>query len=269
MDKIKRELEFLPSSLLERMKFFESYLYWFGWARRKDLMDSFEISSERAYRAIRTYKDICGEDGFKYDYRKKRYVITDGFVPKVINSDISNFVSFLEKKNAPVKIYDISQFFFSNVSPGTIRSVCFSITSEKPLVCEYLSLDSGKSRRTFLPHSLFYDGLKTYTRAFCFKTEKYRDFCLSRITRVVKFDVPAGNLPPDEEWNQIQVVEIAPANSLTEVQKEAIKKDFCMKDGVGRIEMKKPLVYYFIKRYNLDIPYDDPVRQQIVLTDLR
>lgn len=265
MGNIKRELENIPSNLLERMSFFESYLYWFGWARRKDLVDFFQISSERAYRAIKAYKDICGEEGFKYDYRRKRYVIIEGFVPKMINTDISNFVSFLEKESAPVTIYDISQFFLKNVSASTIRSVCFSITSGKPMICEYLSLNSGMSKRMFLPHSLFYDGLKTYTRAFCFKAEKYRDFCLSRITNVVKFDVPGSNLPPDDEWEQTEIIEIVPTKNLTDIQREAIKRDFCMENGVGQIEMRKPLVYYFFKRYNLDVPYDDPMRQQIVL----
>lgn len=262
---IANELEALPHELRERMKFFESHLYWFGWARRKDMADMFKISSERAYQAIKTYKEICGEEGFEYSYKEKRYVIKNGFTPKMINTDISGFISFLERGEALINIYDVSQLFFNNVSTDIIRSVCFSIASNKPMVCEYLSMSSGRHQRAMQPHSLFYDGLKSYARSFCFRSEEYRDFCLSRITRVDKFDIPPGNLPRDKEWDEIETVEIAPVRGLTEEQRKAVEMDFCMEDGVGRIEMRKPLVYYFIRRYNLDRPhFKDPVRQQIV-----
>lgn len=264
LDKSTHNLEGLQPSLIERMKFFESYLYWFGWARRVDLVSCFQISSERAYNAIKTYKEICGENGIKYNFNSKRYEATRIFKPKIINGNISGLVSFLKTEGIPVDIDDISQFFFKNISSSITRDVCFAITTKRPMACKYLSLSSGETERTFQPCSLFYDGLKTYTRAFCFTSKRYKDFCLSRITETIKFGIPAS-VPLDKEWNQIETIKIVPAPGLTETQKMAIERDFCMKGGVGKIQMRKPLVFYFKKRYNLDLPHSEPARQQIIL----
>ncbi|MCY1305157.1 hypothetical protein D9M70_549460 [compost metagenome] len=121
--------------------------------------------------------------------------------------------------------------------------------------------------RTIYPASFAHDGFRWHIRAFCFKSEIFKDFVLGRIASVVDSLLPPSPVPEDTEWATYIDVVIGPNPTYPPNKRKAIEHDYQMVDGETKIRARKPQLYYLNRRLNLNQNPGDPVdeNQQIVM----
>jgi len=131
----------------------------------------------------------------------------------------------------------------------------------------YQSLTSSRWR-DIAPHALAFDGHRWHARAFCCERNEFRDFVLTRIERLGKHKQVSFNPKNDLAWQSKIELVLCPHPDLSKEQSEAIQRDYNMRDGVRKIEMRLSLAYYFIKRHNLDLACLEAARAQVRLRNL-
>ena len=108
------------------------------------------------------------------------------------------------------------------------RALC----AKRVLRINYLSLQSGPTRREIVPVALADDGLRWHVRAFDRSKERFGDFVLTRITKFRELTAKGGEcelLVADEQWARILELELVPHPGIT--WSKAIEADYGMQDG--------------------------------------
>ncbi|WP_134622991.1 WYL domain-containing protein, partial [Pseudomonas aeruginosa] len=121
--------------------------------------------------------------------------------------------------------------------------------------------------RTIYPASFAHDGFRWHIRAFCFKSQIFKDFVLGRIASVVGSLPPPSSVPEDAEWETYIDVVIGPNPAYPANKRRAIEHDYQMVNGEATIRARKPQLFYLNRRLNLNLNPGDPVdeNQQIVM----
>lgn len=264
-------------NLAPRFEFIEWRLFWEGHLNRSDLEDRFGISTPQASVDLRNYREVAGEN-ITYNATEKRFVATKPMKPRFLQVSANRLLLQLRALvNGVLKREDL---FFSrlpdvDVAPDIIRdvraeilqSILNAIRSESALAVRYQSLTSSRWRE-IAPHALAFDGHRWHARAFCCERKEFRDFVLTRIERLGKHKPTSYDPQNDIEWkNKINLL-LCPHPGLSQEQSEAIQRDYDMRNGVRKIEMRLSLAFYFIKRHNLDLDSLEPARAQICLQNL-
>ena len=122
----------------------------------------------------------------------------------------------------------------------------------------YTSLSSGSGSREFVPQRIINNGLRWHVRGFDRKSQSFRDFVLTRISRVsirsndVQSYESASN---DEMWNKsLELMLIPHPTNISEAT--AIEMDYGMVDGCLRLSTNAALVGYLLRRWNIDATED-------------
>ena len=92
------------------------------------------------------------------------------------------------------------------------RSVS-SILNKKAVSIIYTSLSSGSAARELVPHSIIDNGLRWHVRAYDRKSNSFRDFVLTRISKVtIKDDVPQNHEDKleDHQWMRMMPLQLVP-----------------------------------------------------------
>jgi predicted DNA-binding transcriptional regulator YafY len=121
--------------------------------------------------------------------------------------------------------------------------------------------------RWITPHALAFDGYRWHTRAFCHRSDVFKDFVLARIVSIRLTKEHDLNPAEDREWHEMVDVRIGPHPGLTDNQSKAIELDYGMESGEMIVRIRRGFLYYFLKRLGLDIDpaTRKPKDQQIVL----
>jgi predicted DNA-binding transcriptional regulator YafY len=114
-----------------------------------------------------------------------------------------------------------------------------TLCAKRALHINYLSLQSGPTRREIVPVALADDGLRWHVRAFDRSKERFGDFVLTRITKFRELTAKVGDcelLVADEQWARILELELVPHPGIT--WSKAIEADYGMQDGVVRVKVR-------------------------------
>ncbi|NXZ89513.1 WYL domain-containing protein [Serratia fonticola] len=131
------------------------------------------------------------------------------------------------------------------------------MTQKLKVEIEYLSVESGVSRRVITPHSLFDDGLKIYIRAFDSNRKKFLSFSPSRITssKLLSSTPSMGErIEDDESWNSFVDLEIVPHPKIK--VKETIEYEYKMVRGMLKIKVREATGGFFLRSWNVDCTLD-------------
>ena len=261
-----------------KLEFIEFRLFWEGYVNRSDLIETFSESVNQASSDLNRYLSIAPEN-MLYDKSARTYVRASGFKPQFFKPDASSYLSQVRSLadglidphdswigNAP----DFGSISFParGVLPAILRAVVVAIRRAEALEIYYQSLSALDPQwRWIAPHALGFDGFRWHARAYCEKDARFKDFVLSRISET-RHSRPADVLREDDlDWHELVDLHIAPHPELSAGQRRAIEMDYGMEGGVGRIPVRKAMLFYTLKRLGLDT---DPVArlpqdQQIVL----
>ncbi|MFY9179052.1 MAG: WYL domain-containing protein, partial [Venatoribacter sp.] len=158
-------------------------------------------------------------------------------------------------------------------APEHTRPIIHAITHQQRLDIRYASIKNPDGEeRIISPHSLINNGQRWHVRAWCEKSEGYRDFVLSRIRQVFNLEGQAQmSAEQDEQWNAWINFSIEPDPRFNEAQKALIALDYGMsKNSQGKYQkhyqVRKALVLYWVQHLRIDRYREAPEAQQIILS---
>ncbi len=261
----------------QRLEFVEWRAFWDGRVNRRDLEDRFRISTPQASADFARYQQVTNENNIVYDQTEKTYVTKADFRPKFMRLSPERYLAQLEALT--VEAIEKEDTWFAELPPVdgvrrmargpeafVLRAIVDAIRRRQSIEVFYQSL-SSTGNRVICPHALAHDGYRWHVRALSQEHGEFRDYVLGRIG---SFSSPApcdADPRDDAEWNTFYTLELVAHPDLNEDQRKAIEHDFRIDGGTLRLPMRLALVYYFIRRNNLDLRNGEipPDRAQLYL----
>jgi hypothetical protein len=243
----------------QRLAYIDFKLYFTGMVTRSEIVSHFELGLAAATRDLKFYKENA-PDNMAYDNVEKKYFITTQFNPifkhdarrtliKLANNISDGFdsigdTSFPIESPSPLNVPDID----------IIAKLSQAIINQKPISVIYTSLSSGSGARELVPHSIVDNGLRWHLRAYDRKSKSFRDFVLTRITKVkVLTQTPSHEEDKleDHQWMRMVPLQIIPHPNNVK-HPTAIKLDFGMEKGMLEVNVRAAMAGYLLRRWNVD-----------------
>ncbi|MBT3136694.1 WYL domain-containing protein [Alteromonas sp. ALT199] len=251
-------LKTISFSQRQRLAYIDFCLLFKGAIHRQDLINRFEVGLSAGSRDFTLYKELA-PDNLIYDPREKRYFQTENFVPvfehdakrtlvKLAN-DISDGFDAIGDVHFPVE----SASSLNVPDIFVVAKVVQAIVNKKAMSVIYTSLSSGSGARELIPHSIVDNGQRWHVRAFDRKSQSFRDFVLTRISKVTVKTEPETHecIEHDEEWGRLISLEIVPHPKNIKYSM-AIELDYAMEEGVLTLEVRAAMAGYLLRRWNVD-----------------
>jgi hypothetical protein len=272
-----KSLDDITLAQQERLAFIDFSLNYFGEISRADLIKRFQTGLAAATRDFATYKEYAPAN-LELIHQSKSYHRTDEFKPlfvheadKVLASLAGGFSNGLSSfgDNSQVCI-DAPQL--NKPSTNILSAVMRAISQKGLLSIEYVSLSSGLTSRTIVPHSLANNGSRWHVRAYDRMTSSFRDFVITRIkaAQLEKGDVEISkeSVSADKQWNRIVDLTFIPHPNAK--FPEAVELDYAMVNGRLEVECRAALAGYLLNRWNVDCSSNhhlDPNLYQLALKE--
>ena len=251
-------LETISFSQRQRLAYIDFCLLFKGAIHRQDLINRFEVGLSAGSRDFTLYKDLA-PGNLVYDPREKRYFQTESFISvfehdakrtlvKLAN-DISDGFDAIGDIHFPVE----SASSLNVPDIFVVAKVVQAIVNKKAMSVIYTSLSSGSGARELVPHSIVDNGQRWHVRAFDRKSQSFRDFVLTRISKVTVKAEPGTHecIDCDEEWGRLISLEIVPHPKNIKYA-TAIELDYAMEEGVLTLEVRAAMAGYLLRRWNVD-----------------
>ncbi len=267
-------------SVETRLEFIEFRLYWEGSLNRADIIDRFSVSVPQASNDLSKYQEIAPHN-IVYDRRGKRYLATPEFAPVFQPPDADRYLNQLrsigdgvlapqEAWLAFIPDFEAMPLPRRRVDSAILRSLLQAVRAQRAIEIHYQSLTRPDARwRWITPHAFAFDGMRWHVRAFCHLDRIFKDFLLPRFFET-RGDAEPGATPADDAvWRETTNVVLTPHPQLTEGQRRAVALDFGMEGESLTVNVRLALLYYFLKRLNLDGDAERraPKEQHVVLAN--
>ena len=257
----------------QRLWLIELLAWWEGRVNASDLSSVFHLTRQSASKSINQYLSH-NPDSLVYNSHLKAYQPTDHFIPSIITDDVTEYLEWSTRHKT--SIHSESNLPFSSVtlpprhiSPLIVRKLVQAIREQTLLEVDYVSLSNpDREGRIIAPHSFAKTGLRWHLRAWCEKSQGYRDFVLSRFRGIPDLEGKSLKMGEDDTaWHTFIDVIFAPDPRLTPAQKEVIEADYQMQDGKLCINTRACLAQYVIQEMQVNIKMldPDPKAQQLIL----
>ncbi|WP_339720486.1 WYL domain-containing protein [uncultured Paraglaciecola sp.] len=247
----------------QRLAFIDFLLMFKGSFSRSDLTKKFEMGMANATRDISLYKELA-PDNAELDNPTKQYYQTNKFKPlfkhdarktliKLANNISDGFDAIGDVKfpvEAPSQL-NVPDIF-------VVAKLVQAILNQKSVSIIYTSLSSGSKSRELVPHSIVDNGLRWHVRAYDRKSKSFRDFVLTRISKVTiktqNFESHENKLE-DHQWMRMMPLQLVahPNNVQYPI---AIAMDYGMENGVLELNVRAALAGYLLRRWNVDCTLD-------------
>lgn len=242
----------------QRLAYIDFCLLFKGSIYRQDLIKRFEVGLSAASRDFNIYKEFA-PNNLSYDSREKRYFQTEQFLPlfehdakrtlvKLAN-DISDGFDAIGDVHFPVEApssLNVPDIFI-------VARLVQAILNNKAVSVIYTSLSSGSGSREVVPHSIVDNGLRWHVRAFDRKSQSFRDFVLTRISKVSIKNTPEAHelVEVDKEWLRLIPLQLVPHPKNVDYP-TAIEMDYGMENSQLLIEVRAAMTGYLLRRWNVD-----------------
>tara|TARA_R110000772_G_scaffold74498_1_gene162199 strand:+ start:13849 stop:14757 length:909 start_codon:yes stop_codon:yes gene_type:complete len=252
-------IEKLTFAQKQRLSFIDFSLLFKGSINRKELTEKFEMGMANATRDLTLYKELASEN-IDFNAQDRTYLQSKNFQPlfsynskqtlaKLANKISDGFDGVLEiafPVNAPHQLNVPDIFIVAKIVQAVLKGKAISII--------YTSLSSGSKAREIVPHTIIDNGLRWHVRGYDRKTNSFRDFVLTRISKVTLLDKQVEEFETaieDNQWMRKMDLHIVP--HPTNVQyPQAIELDYGMDKGMLRLTVRAALVGYLLRRWNVD-----------------
>ena len=247
----------------QRLAYIDFKLMFTGSVTRNEIIKRFELGTAAASRDLALYKEYAPSN-LTYNTQEKQYLLNPTFVP-LFNHDARK--TLIKLANQISDGFDaINDVLFPVEAPSTLNvpdimivaRLSQAIFQQKSVSIIYTSLSSGSGAREIIPHSIIDNGLRWHVRGFDRKSQEFRDFVLTRITKatlkstkVSEFELSAQ----DHQWMRIMPLQIVPHPHNVSFP-TAIELDFAMDSGVLEINVRAAMAGYMLRRWNVDCTED-------------
>jgi hypothetical protein len=243
----------------QRLAYIDFMLYFTGMVTRSEIVNHFELGMAAATRDLKYYKETA-PDNMEYDNVEKKYFINTKFKP-IFKHDARR--TLIKLANNISDGFDaIGDTSFPIESPSSlnvpdieiIAKLSQAIINHKPISVIYISLSSGSGERQLSPHSIVDNGLRWHLRAYDRKSQSFRDFVLTRITKVTILALTPSQEEDkleDHQWMRMVPLQIVP-HPINVEHPTAIKLDFGMEGGMLEVNVRAAMAGYLLRRWNVD-----------------
>lgn len=262
----------------QRLEFIEFRLFWEGGVNRSDITSYFGVSVPQASNDLARYQERA-PNNIVYDTSGKRYLASKRFKPIFRKPDADRYLSHLaatsdkvttlsESWLAAPPTFDTLALPHRRIDPAILRDLLSATRDKRSLHIHYQSLTRADARwRWITPHAFASDGHRWHVRAFCHQDRIFKDFLLPRFLGIEK-DGDAGAAPSaDTVWEEFVEVKLVPHPQMSPSQRRVVALDFGMESESVSVKVRLALLYYFLKRLNLDGDAErrTPKEQHVVL----
>lgn len=255
----------------KRLEFIEFRLFWEGSINRSDIRDYFGVSVPQASKDLGQYQELAPRN-IRYDRRLKKYFKTEKFAPAFLKPDSGRFLAQLRSiadstigmeeswigERPPL---DAVQLPHRHVDTFVLYAMLEAVRNRKALEVHYQSLSDRRppvTWRWISPHAFAFDLHRWHVRAFCHIDRQFKDFLLPRVLKIRSTeDAPVGP-ERDTIWNEMMTIVLKPNPRLSPEQRRAIAQDYCMKNDRLHMPVRLALLYYVVRRLNLDVDNEAP-----------
>ena len=243
----------------QRLAFIDFLLMFKGSFTRSDLTSKFEMGMANATRDIALYRELAAKN-IEFDNPTKTYLQTKQFkslfeyesrktLAKLANKISDGFDGVMEVAfpvDAPLQL---------NVPDiNIVAKLVQAVINKKAISIIYTSLSSGSKAREIIPHTIVDNGLRWHVRSFDRNTNSFRDFVITRISKVTLLDSPIEEFEKeieDNQWMRKMDLHLVPHPTNVEFP-QAIELDYGMDKGLLKITVRAALVGYLLRRWNVD-----------------
>lgn len=243
----------------KRLAYIDFKLLFIGHMTRAELVNYFGQGMSSASRDITLYKELRSNN-MTYDSRDKRYYQTPEFTPLVehdakrtlakLANQISDGLDAIDDVDFPVEAP--SQLNIPDIF--TVARLIQATVNNKAVSIVYTSLSSGSGSREIVPHSIVDNGLRWHVRAFDRKTASFRDFVITRISKVSLIDAEVNrgeDKLDDHQWMRMMPLRLVPHPENIK-HPTAIELDYSMTDGMLELNVRAAMAGYLLRRWNVD-----------------
>ncbi|MFT4747766.1 MAG: hypothetical protein ACI8XG_001849 [Congregibacter sp.] len=257
------KLEQLNFAQKRRLAFIDFLLLFKGSFSRGDLTHKFEMGMANATRDIALYRELAA-DNCEFDNPGKLYRQNKLFCPLFEHDARKTLVKLAN--NISDGFDAIGDLQFPVEAPShlnvpdifVVARLVQAILNKKSVGVIYTSLSSGSASRELVPHSIVDNGLRWHVRAFDRKSSSFRDFVLTRISKVKLLNDSDDKAPQqhedkleDHQWQRIMPLQLISHPNNVKFP-TAIEMDYGMSDGVLNLNVRAALAGYLLRRWNVD-----------------
>lgn len=253
----------LSYSQSERLRFIDFRVYFMGELGRNHLTARFGMGPAGATRDIALYRQIAPRN-LVFDTATKTYGPSSDFAPLFIHSP--RFALALlgggeVSSNGPL-IRCEAPAPLDVVQTSVLAAITRAISRGRAIKIDYCSVSSGFGTREIVPFALVDSGLRWHFRAFDRKSQGFRDFALSRVSKVDELaDMSvADHEGADHDLQWTRQIELRLIPHPFHPRPEAIEMEFGTgKDGL-LMRSRAATVGYLLRHWNVDCSPDRSLR---------
>ncbi len=235
------------AAITQRLEWLEGRIFWVGELKRADLIERFGISIQQASSDIRLYQELA-PNNLQYDGSIKRYLKAELASPLFEQSPETWLYSSSGESSA---LRTIQRVTIDVVKPDIQANVLMHISrayhKRKPISILYQSRRNELPVwRTICPHSIVDTNIRPHIRAWQLEKKEFGDIVPNRIIKIkdANEDIEWIGEGADTKWNTLIDIRIIPSKQRTELQRQAIERDYKMINGILTIPTRMCLVYY-------------------------
>jgi len=224
----------------------------------EDIQQEFDLEASHATQLLDVYTQEW-PGNLEFEENSKRFFQTKAFNPAFEHQGREILNRLTSKSNLierPESVYPVQGTSYINVPDlNVLARLVQAMLNGNVVNIIYTSLSSGSSSREIVPHQILDNGLRWHVRAYDRKSESFRDFVLTRISKVtVKSNRVFQHELADVDWQwQKEITLILKPHPVNVVQPTAIEMDYGMLDGEKRIVTRAAIAGYLLRRWNVDI----------------
>jgi predicted DNA-binding transcriptional regulator YafY len=256
---MKKRIKDLSQKQSEKLSFIDFCANYLGTIGRFEVVNRFGISDVSASKCLSDYSELAPKN-LKYDFKTKTHLTTKQFKPlfkfdvsQVLKALSTGFGDTLEQLPAPF-INSESAIELNKPNSDIVAQLTRAIKLKKIVDLKYHSLSSGKTDRKIAPFAVVDSGLRWHVRAYDRKSKEFRDFVFTRMLDANLTDEDpeqAESVKFDDFWNQEITLELVPHPGNIQ-EKGSIEMDYGMVDGSMKVTLRKAVVGYVLRHWNVD-----------------
>lgn len=249
----------LSWSTRKRLYYLEFKLFWEGRVNRGDLTRTFGISVPQASADLARYQAMAPRN-ILYNASAKYYIPSEDFEPQLITPTAEAYFADVMTYSYTEQIPHVDNYIGLVPKPTRVinipilKEVIRAVKDNLKIEIDYRSLKhpEGGKTRWVSPHAFGSDGFRWHIRGYCHVENKFKDFVLGRIAKVISSAGTDIDAKSDFQWFSYFDVIIGPSSRLNRDQRKVIAMEYGMTDNKVIIPCRRALLYYLLKKLGIN-----------------
>lgn len=234
----------------------ELLAYWEGRVQPMQLASICNISRQQASKKLNQYNQQNSKS-LTYCSSHKSYQPAEGFSPQSISREAGEYLNWITGQSSYRDELLPCQSLLSprrSIKPELMRPLIQALRNGRRVEVNYVSINNPDNQgRIIVPHHLVNTGQRWHMRAWCEKSQEFRDFVLGRFQGDAEvLEKSSVRSADDVAWQTIVTLIIAPDPRLDEAQRQVIEFEYAMQNGQLKIHTRACLLSYKLQKLNIN-----------------